>query len=100
MAFTSLPGQVFSGKLVQVMPTIAEAQLAAGQALVGGAAFQKMDNEALVIIELEGNDEVQSLPMGVSAQAAVYTEHLHHVAIIRRILLRMMSWRHYLYLDH
>ena len=53
-----------------------------------------------MIIELEGNDEVQSLPMGVSAQAAVYTEHLHHVAIIRRILLRMMSWRHYLYLDH
>ena len=24
MAFTSLPGQVFSGKLVQVMPTIAK----------------------------------------------------------------------------
>ena len=59
-----------------------------------------MDNEALVIIELEPDDSVDSLPMGVSAQAAVYSEHLHHVAIIRRILLRMMSWQHYLYLDH
>lgn len=100
MAFTSLPGQVFSGKLVEVLPTIAEAQLAAGQALIGGSAFQKMDNEAMVIIELEDNDQVQTLPMGVSAQAAVYTEHLHHFAIIRRILLRMMSWQHYLYVDH
>ncbi|MCG8392599.1 MAG: HlyD family secretion protein [Pseudomonadales bacterium] len=100
VTFTSLPGQVFSGKLVEVLPTIAEAQLAAGQQLVGGQAFQRMDNEALVIIELEPDDSVDSLPMGVSAQAAVYSEHLHHVAIIRRILLRMMSWQHYLYLDH
>ena len=41
VTFTSLPGQVFSGKLVEVLPTIAEAQLAAGQQLVGGQAFQR-----------------------------------------------------------
>ncbi|MBD3643270.1 MAG: HlyD family secretion protein [Alcanivorax sp.] len=100
VTFTSLPGQVFTGKLVEVLPTIAEAQLSAGQQLVGGEAFRRMDNEALAIIELEPNDSVDALPMGVSAQAAVYSEHLHHVAIIRRILLRMMSWQHYLYVDH
>ncbi|MBL4571164.1 MAG: HlyD family secretion protein [Alcanivorax sp.] len=100
VTFTSLPGQVFTGKLVEVLPTIAEAQLSAGQQLVGGDAFLRMDNEALAIIELEPNESVEALPMGVSAQAAVYSEHLHHVAIIRRILLRMMSWRHYLYVDH
>ena len=100
VTFTSLPGQVFTGKLVEVLPTIAEAQLSAGQQLVGGEAFRRMDNEALAIIELEPNESVEALPMGVSAQAAVYSEHLHHVAIIRRILLRMMSWQHYLYVDH
>ena len=100
VTFTSLPGQVFTGKLVEVLPTIAEAQLSAGQQLVGGEAFRRMDNEALAIIELEPNESVDALPMGVSAQAAVYSEHLHHVAIIRRILLRMMSWQHYLYVDH
>ncbi|WP_290538760.1 MULTISPECIES: HlyD family secretion protein [Alcanivorax] len=100
VTFTSLPGQVFTGKLVEVLPTIAEAQLSAGQQLIGGDAFRRMDNEALAIIELEPNESVDALPMGVSAQAAVYSEHLHHVAIIRRILLRMMSWQHYLYVDH
>ena len=100
VTFTSLPGEVFTGKLVEVLPTIAEAQLSAGQQLIGGDAFRRMDNEALAIIELEANDSVDALPMGVSAQAAVYSEHLHHVAIIRRMLLRMMSWQHYLYVDH
>ncbi|EKF75931.1 multidrug resistance efflux pump [Alcanivorax hongdengensis A-11-3] len=100
LTFTSLPGQVFEGKLVEVMPTIAESQLAAGQALVGGEAFQKMDNEALAIIEMDPSSQVDALPLGMSAQAAVYSEHAHHVALIRKILLRMMSWEHYLYLDH
>lgn len=100
LTFTSLPGQVFSAKLVEVLPTIAESQLAAGQALVGGAAFQRMDNETLTVIEIEKNEALDSLPLGVSAQAAVYSDHVHHVAIMRQILLRMMSWQHYLYLDH
>lgn len=100
LTFTSLPGQVFSAKLVEVLPTIAESQLAAGQRLVGGEAFQRMDNEALTMIEIEKSEAVEALPLGVSAQAAVYSEHFHHVAIMRQILLRMMSWQHYLYLDH
>jgi len=100
LTFTSLPGQVFSAKLIEVLPTIAESQLAAGQALVGGEAFQRMDNETLTVIEIEKSDAVDSLPLGVSAQAAVYSDHVHHVAVMRQILLRMMSWQHYLYLDH
>ena len=100
LTFTSLPGQVFSAKLVEVLPTIAESQLAAGQRLVGGEAFQRMENETLTMIEIEKSDAVEALPLGVSAQAAVYSEHFHHVAIMRQILLRMMSWQHYLYLDH
>ena len=100
LTFTSLPGQVFNAKLIEVLPTIAEAQLAAGQQLVGGEAFQRMDNETLTVIEIEKSDAVDSLPLGVSAQAAVYSDHVHHVAVMRQILLRMMSWQHYLYLDH
>ncbi|PHR64494.1 HlyD family secretion protein [Alcanivorax sp.] len=100
LTFTSLPGQVFRAKLIEVLPTIAESQLAAGQQLVGGEAFQRMDNETLTVIEIEKSDAVDSLPLGVSAQAAVYSDHVHHVAVMRQILLRMMSWQHYLYLDH
>ncbi len=36
----------------------------------------------------------------LEAQVAVYSDHFHHVAIMRRILLRMSSWQNYLYLDY
>ncbi|MGL4418026.1 MAG: hypothetical protein ACRCT0_11475, partial [Plesiomonas shigelloides] len=26
--------------------------------------------------------------------------HFEHVAVMRKVLLRMTSWMHYLYLDH
>ncbi|MZR61416.1 HlyD family secretion protein [Alcanivorax sp. DP30] len=103
LTFTSLPGQVFEAEVVEVLPTIAEAQLAAGQQLVGAEAFQNMSNEALVVLKMKdggGNVDVDSLPLGMNAQAAVYSEYVHHVAVMRKILLRMMSWQHYLYLDH
>lgn len=100
LTFTSLPGEVFSARVVEVLPTIAEAQLAAGQQLIGGEAFRRMDNEALVILEMDDSNGIEDLPLGVSAQAAVYSDHVHHVSIMRKILLRMLSWQHYLYLDH
>ena len=38
-----------------------------------------------------------NLPRGVQGDVAIYTEHLHHVAIIRKILLRMKSWQNYVF---
>ena len=37
---------------------------------------------------------------GSSGQAAIYTEHVHHVAIMRKILMRMGSWLNYLFPFH
>ncbi|HCI4222840.1 TPA: hypothetical protein NO519_004879, partial [Klebsiella quasipneumoniae subsp. quasipneumoniae] len=53
-----------------------------------------------VLIDLDPHPEVEHLPDGVSAQAAVYTDYFAHVSIMRKVLLRMTSWLHYLYLDH
>ncbi|MCK0152111.1 HlyD family secretion protein [Alcanivorax sp. S6407] len=100
LTFTALPGQVFQAKLDEVLPTIAEAQLVPGQQLVGAEAFRDMSNEAMVILRTEEGTLPDNLPMGMNAQAAVYSDHAHHVAVMRKILLRMMSWQHYLYLDH
>lgn len=100
LTFTALPGEIFPGRVVEVLPTVAESQLAAGQALIGGEAFQRMNNETLVVLEMDDISEIENLPLGVSAQVAVYSDHMHHVAIMRKILLRMLSWQHYLYLDH
>jgi hypothetical protein len=30
---------------------------------------------------------------------AIYTEHWHHLSMIRKILLRMRSWQNYVFLE-
>ena len=54
----------------------------------------------LATIELDPNAEIDALPDGIYAQVAVYSDHFTHVSVMRKVLLRMTSWMHYLYLDH
>ena len=53
-----------------------------------------------VEIELEDDMREYGLPTGTRAQVAIYSDHFSHVAIMRKVLLRMSSWQNYLYLDH
>ena len=55
-----------------------------------------------VAVKLLLLDDLQNyhLPQGSAAEIAVYSDHFHHVSIMRKILLRMKSWQNYLYLDH
>jgi hypothetical protein len=39
------------------------------------------------------------IPLGAAAVVAIYTEHWHHLSVMRKILLRMQSWRNYIYLE-
>lgn len=54
----------------------------------------------IATIELNDNVDVNALPDGIYAQVAVYSDHFTHVSVMRKVLLRMTSWVHYLYLDH
>ena len=40
------------------------------------------------------------LPGGVFGQAAIYSEYVHHIAMLRRILLRMSAWMNYVFPFH
>ena len=99
IVFPSIPGRVFQGEVVQVLPTLAEGQLQNSGSLVGTQAFQSIGR---VPVEIRVTDDLSefNLPTGTRAQVAVYSDHFHHVAIMRKILLRMSSWQNYLYLDH
>ena len=59
-------------------------------------------NAGRVPVEIQLTDDISEydLPIGSRAQVAVYSDHFHHFAIMRQILLRMSSWQNYLYLDH
>jgi hypothetical protein len=54
----------------------------------------------LAKIDLVDDMSSYQLPGGVVADVAVYTEHWHHVALLRKILLRMGSWMNFVFLEH
>ena len=102
VAFDGIPGRVFSGEVRSVVLAIS-----AGQVQPTGDLMNPMRSpypgRIAVIIDItdpafeEFRDRV---PGGAFAQAAIYTEHFHHVAIMRKILLRMSSWMNYLFPFH
>jgi hypothetical protein len=48
---------------------------------------------------LEDDISKYQIPVGAAGQVAIYTEHWHHVSVLRKILLRMRSWENYVFLE-
>ncbi len=96
--FPSIPGMTFQGKVKQVLPAMAEGELRVDRTMYSlNRALP--EGQIPVIIELDKNITKLGLPLGVDAIAAVYGAKegfWSHVAIIRKILLRMMSWQYFL----
>ncbi len=99
VVFDALPGKVFPGKLTGILPVVPGGTYQALGTLQSMTVAPGMDG-LIGTIELEENVEINTLPDGVYAQVAVYSEHFEHVSVMRKVLLRMTSWMHYLYLDH
>lgn len=102
VAFDGIPGTVFTGKVAQVLPVMAEGQVQPSGELISPASAPRPGR---VPVMIEITDEryaryVDIMPGGGYAQAAVYSHHFHHVAIMRKILLRMASWMNYLFPFH
>ncbi|WP_411704157.1 HlyD family secretion protein [Edaphovirga cremea] len=99
VVFNALPGQVFPGKLLTIVPVVSGGTYQAQGTLQSLNIVPGTDG-VLAIIELQENAEIEVLPDGIFAQVAVYSDHFTHVSVMRKVLLRMTSWMHYLYLDH
>ena len=99
IVYPSIPGRVFHGEVVRVLPNMAEGQLQTSGNLIGTEVFQRIGRVA-VVIEVTSDMSEYDLPTGSRAHVAVYSDHWHHIALMRKILLRMSSWQNYLYLDH
>ena len=97
--FKALPGKVFRGEVVEVLPAIGESEIQEQGSLRGTEFFQREGRTAVKLRLLDDMSEYH-MPDGVSAEVAVYSDHFRHVAIMRKILLRMKSWQNYIYLDH
>jgi multidrug resistance efflux pump len=94
--FGAVPGRVFRGKVDSILPVLAQGQLQTGGNLLSVDSASAPERVP-VVIRLEDDLSAYNLPVGVVGSAAIYTAHAHHVAVMRKILLRMVSWQNYIF---
>jgi multidrug resistance efflux pump len=98
IAFDAVPGQVFRGKVTTVIDAIAQGQIQAGGLLIDPEQI-KGEGRALALIGVTDDLSQYQIPMGAAAQVALLTHHWHHLSLLRRILLRMISWKNFIFLE-
>jgi len=102
VAFDGIPGEVFAGKVKQVIAVIGEGQVQPSGTLISYSGSPP-PGRVPVIIEITDPKfapYASLMPGGAYGQAALYSEHFHHVAIMRKILLRMAAWMNYIFPFH
>ncbi|MEN8141011.1 MAG: biotin/lipoyl-binding protein [Thermodesulfobacteriota bacterium] len=94
--YAGIPGRVFPATVEAIIPALAEGELAPGNTLIS-LGRRLPEGQIPVLIRMEDDMSDFFIPMGSDAVVAVYSERWHHVQIIRKILLRMESWRNFLH---
>jgi multidrug resistance efflux pump len=98
VAFDAVPGRVFKAKVRSVVPAIAAGQLSTSPSLIEPET-RTAAGRAVAIIDVTDDMSDYQIPLGSKAQVAIYTEHWHHLSLLRKILLRMRSWQNYIFLE-
>jgi multidrug resistance efflux pump len=94
VVFPGVPGRVFQARVNQILNNLAEGQLMPSAMMV---TTKPNSPEGAVMVGIEFTEDMTAyyLPAGSIGTVAVYSERRHHVTIIRKILLRMQSWRNF-----
>ena len=98
IAFDAVPGRIFKGRVKFIIDAMVQGQMQPTGALIDP---QERNTPGRVVAIIDILDDLTGfqMPGGAAGQVAVYTEHWHHVAVLRRILLRMRSWMNYVFLE-
>ncbi len=101
VAFKAVPGKIFKAKVEEIIDVMAQGQLQPGGALIDPQAPERASpGQMLAHIKILEDTSQYNLPGGVVAEVAVYTHHMHHLALLRKVLLRMSSWMNFVFLEH
>ncbi|NQD91637.1 HlyD family secretion protein [Pseudomonas sp. CrR25] len=102
VAFDGIPGRVFKGKVKTVLAVIGEGQVQPSGTLISYSGSPP-PGRVPVVIEItdpEYERYAKQMPGGSYGQAALYSQHFQHVAVMRKILLRMAAWMNYIFPFH
>lgn len=94
--FKAYPGRSFKVKVRRVLTAVREGELdASGNLLTPTAA--SAPGYIPVMFDYEDDIAGLDLPAGSQASIAIYTDRVHALSIVRKIILRMKSWENYLF---
>jgi multidrug resistance efflux pump len=98
IAFQAVPGRVFRGKVRILLDAIASGQMQASGTLqdFGGPSAE---SRGMALIDILDDTSSYQIPVGSAATVAVYTDHFEELSLLRKILLRMHSWKNYIFLE-
>ncbi len=100
VAFPAVPGRIFHAKIKRLQDVIAQGQLQPTGTLIAPESIHG-EGRIVAVLEFDSPEELAQyrLVPGATGITAVYSDHLREFAIIRKVLLRMKSWTHYLFSD-
>ena len=94
VTFEAFPGKSFKVKVKRVFTIVPE-----GEILASGQLLEAPDKheEGRIPVSFEYGEDIAALnlPAGTQASVAVYTDRVHALSIVRKIILRMKSWEHF-----
>ena len=97
--FPALPGKVFKAKVVKIFAEVAEGQMLPGYNMV---SLSQYAIQGRVPVQLEIIDDISmyNIPKGSTFGAAVFSDNLHMLIELRKILLRLFSWKNIMNFEH
>lgn len=94
--FKAYPGRSFKVKVRRVLTAVREGELdATGQIAVATEAHAP--GHIPIVFDYEDDITGLNLPVGSQASIAIYTDRVHALSILRKIVLRIKSWENYLF---
>jgi multidrug resistance efflux pump len=94
--FKQYPGRTFKVKVRRILTAVREGELdASGQLLTATAA--SAPGYIPVVFDYDEDVAGLNLPVGAQASIAIYTDRVHALSILRKIILRIHSWENYVF---
>jgi multidrug resistance efflux pump len=94
----TMPGKIIKGKVDSVVWAIGQGQLQPSGTIPVSGMLAMPAGRYAVKFDIAERDKALFLAAGAAGDAAIYTDHLHAVHIIRKIVLRVGSYLNYLIL--
>ena len=97
-ALKTMPGKIIKGKVDSVVWAQGQGQLQASGSIPMSGVTAMPPGRYAVKFNIAERDRQLFLAAGAAGDAAIYTDHLHAVHIIRKVIVRVGSYLNYLIL--